>query len=88
MPATGKPGERPPLPRHPQAVLLPPPALRPSQRGRLLVTVWLGGLLSATGIGVLRDGFHSLVSDGGALVGVVLLIVLGLCVVARCWPCS
>ena len=83
MPATGQPDARPPLPRHPPTLQLPMKALPPSGPCRLLVTVWLAGRLSATGIGVLRDGFHGLVQGGGGLAGIVVLIVLGLCSVCQ-----
>lgn len=81
MPLTGKPGGRPPLPHHPQTVR--PPVAAPHLSWWLPVRVWLAGLLSATGIGVLRDGFHSLVQGGGALVGIVVLIVLVVCAVCQ-----
>jgi len=45
--------------------------------------VWLAGLLSATGIGVLRDVDHSLVLGGGGLAGFVLLIALWACAVCQ-----
>ncbi|MFI1097024.1 hypothetical protein [Streptomyces sp. NPDC020917] len=45
--------------------------------------MWLAGLLSATGIGVLRDVAHNLVLSGGGLAGFVLLIALWACAVCQ-----
>lgn len=43
----------------------------------LLARVWLTGLVSATGIGVVRAVMGSLVPGGGGLAGIVVLIALG-----------
>ncbi|WP_075017260.1 hypothetical protein [Actinacidiphila rubida] len=49
----------------------------------MLLKVWLAGLLSATGIGVLRSVWHDMVLGGGALVAVVLLFGVGACTVCQ-----
>lgn len=76
MSVTGRPGGRPPLPRHPQTVLPPVAVLPPSGLCRLLVKVWVAGLLSAFGIGLLRVMWHNMAFTDGAFAGLGLLIGL------------
>lgn len=61
-----------PVWRTPGPVTAPAPG--PPGAARLLLRLWLVGLLSATGIGCVRGTVHSVVSGGGGLAGAFLLV--------------